>query len=73
MFYISVSFVSCIVMMFGCVLCVMWEMFQFLDFVSDAVTLILVFVLLLIVVCEWVGGVLFVVVVLDMFGVAGVS
>ena len=50
-----VSFVSCIVMMSGWVLCT-----KFLDFVSDTVYVDLkyddVFVLWLIVVCEWLGG-----------------
>ena len=52
---------SCIVMMPGCVLCT--KVFLFLVFVSDAVYIDLkyddVFVLWLIVVCEWVGGDLF--------------
>ena len=55
-----VSFISCIVvMMSGWVLCT-----RFLDFVSGAVYVDLkyddVFVLLLIVACQWVGGGLFV-------------
>ena len=52
------SFVSCIVMMSGWVLCTIF--FGFPDFVSDAVYVDLkydnVFVLWLIVVCEWLGG-----------------
>ena len=56
-----VSFVYCIVMMSGWVLC---TRFVFLDFVSDAVYVDLkyddVFVLWLVVVCDWVCGSLFV-------------
>ena len=52
------SFVSCIVMMSGWVLCT--RFFKFLGFVSDAVYVDLkyddVFVLWLIIVCEWLGG-----------------
>ena len=52
------SFVSCIVMMSVCMLCM--SFLEFLNFVSDAIYVDLKygdgFVLLLIVVCEWVGG-----------------